>query len=266
MSLRKIKKNQDDKKDSLDPTKDEFITKTSSAFDWAYDHRRPLGLLLVLALVGAVAGIVVDRMMEKSRAEESTLVSAGLEAAFARIKTKDDEAGAAAKNEKAEDNTLEFDSTKARAEEALRRWTKLVKEGDPRYKGLGELEEAATMLDLGEYEKAVASYQAFLSAAEGAPAWLKAQGLEGLGYAEEGLGKLDEAKATFDKWMSEADGPAKKEATYHAARLAQKKGDVESAKKLFKEVFTIKLPSLLTKYSMDSLPFLVFSFEYCILT
>ena len=235
MSLTKIKK-QSGTKDDLDPTKDEFITKTTSVFDWAYEHRRPLGLLMVLALIGAVAGIIIDRVMESKRAEESALVSAGLAATFGRIKSDDADDAASKKDEDAEDDVLTFDSAQARAKEALNRWTHLVEEGDPRYKSIGELEEASSLLDLGENEKALAAFRAFMAGAGNAPSWLKAQASEGLGYALEALGKLDEAKASFQKWMDQSEGPTKVIATYHTARLAQKEGDAETAKKLFKEV------------------------------
>lgn len=236
MSLRKIKKTDDENKENLDPTKDEFIEKTSSIFDWAYDHRRPLGLFIVLALVAAVVGIVVDRMMESRRAEESVLISEGLDAAFGKLKPPAGEETAPSPEENEDDGTLKFDSVEARAKEALSRWSKVVEMGEPRFKSIGNLEKAASLLDLGEYQKAEAAYEAFLSDSADAPAWLKAQALEGMGYTLEALGKLDDAKQRFDQWMTEADGPAKVLATFHSARLSQKKGDAEGAKKLYKEV------------------------------
>ncbi len=233
MSSRKIKKSDTEKKDELDPTKDEFITTTASAFDWAYDHRRLLGLLIVLALLAAVGGIIGSRIMERRRAEESSLVSLGLEASFARVKPAEGEDPAA---EEADPDALVFDDAKARAEEALKRWTQVVEGGEPRFRSLGELEKAATLMDLGKYAEAVKAYEAFLSAGAKGPAWLKAQASEGLGLALEAEGKIDEAEKAFAEWMSESDGDTKTLAAYHAARLAQKKGDKDAAVKRYKEV------------------------------
>ena len=233
MSSRKIKKNDGSKKDDLDPTNDEFISKTTSVFDWAYEHRRPLGLLIAVALIASVGGIIFAKVMEKRRAEESSLVSKGLDAAFAPLK-----GSAEAMTEEDDDasNELTFDSVQARAEESLKRWTELVENGDPRFKSLGELEKAATLMDLGKYDDAVSSYEAFLKDGAKVPEWLASQAMEGLGLALEAAGKVDEAKTQFEKWRNESDGPSKTLAAYHAARLAQEKGDKEEAVKLFKEV------------------------------
>jgi tetratricopeptide (TPR) repeat protein len=252
LSSRTIKKTET-KKQELDPTRDEFISKTTSIFDWVYDHRRPIGLLIVLALLVAVGGIVFNHFSEKKRAEESQLVSSGLEASFALLKPPASEEPAAdkgKKDKKEKDDELTFDSANARAKEALVRWTKLADAGDSRFKDIGLLEKGAAELDLGEFEKAKQSYEQFLSNGDKIPSWLKAQAMEGLGYALEALNKTDEAKADFEKWMAEAEGPAKIVATYHAARLSLKKGDTETAKKLLKEVmaqYKVEKPS---KYDM----------------
>ena len=234
MSSRKIRKSDSDKRDDLDPTNDEFIAKTTSVFDWAYEHRRPLGLLIVVALIASVGGIVFSKVMEKRRAEESSLVSNGLEAAFAPLKSGTESMPGAEGDEESDD--LTFDNAQARAEEALKRWSDLVEKGEPRFKSLGELEKAATLIDLGKYEDAVSSYEAFLKDGAKAPAWLKSQAMEGLGLALEAAGKVDDAKAQFEKWMNDSAGPTKTLAAYHTARLSQEKGDKEAAVKLYKEV------------------------------
>ena len=61
MARKKIRQTDKPKrKDELDPAKDEFITKSISALDWAYERRRPIALVLGLALVAAIAGIIID--------------------------------------------------------------------------------------------------------------------------------------------------------------------------------------------------------------
>jgi tetratricopeptide (TPR) repeat protein len=252
LSSRTIKKTESKKQD-LDPTRDEFITKTSSVFDWAYDHRRPLGLLIILALLAAVGGIVFSHFSEKKRAEESALVSSGLEASFALLKPPASEEPAADKdkNDKNDkDDELTFATADARAKEALARWAKLADAGDSKFKDIGLLEKGAAELDLGEYEKAKQSYEQFLAGSEKMPAWLKAQAMEGLGYALEAMNKVDEAKADFEKWMAESEGQTKTVATYHVARLSQKKGDAETAKKLYKEVLAQYKDTKPSRYDM----------------
>ncbi len=240
MSTKTIKKTES-KKQELDPNRDEFIAKTSSVFDWVYEHRRPVGLLIVLALLVAVGGIIFNRISEKKRAEESALIASGLEASFALIKPPGADEGAAAadkdeKGKKEKEEELTFDSAEARSKEALSRWTKLADNGKAVFKDIGLLEKGAAELDLGEYEKARQSFEQFLSASQKIPSWLKAQAMEGKGYALEGLNKDGEAKAQFETWMNDPDNAFKTLATYHTARLAQKTGDVETAKKLYKEV------------------------------
>jgi tetratricopeptide (TPR) repeat protein len=91
-------------------------------------------------------------------------------------------------------------------------------------------------LDLGEYDKAIAAYRAFLGSKAATVDILKAQAVEGLGYALEASGKLEEAKKEFEKLMASSSGETKKMATYQTARLSEKKGEEDAAKKLYKDV------------------------------
>jgi len=235
VSQKKIKKVDKDKKDDLDPSQDEFVTKTTSVMDWAYDHRRPLGVLIVVALVVAVAGIFANRYLQNKAAVESKALAAGLEASVARVVVPDPEGDDAAPKPETPDDELTFDSFKARATEALKRWNE-VSTQTVELKPLADLGKAAAHLDLGEYDKAVAAYRAFLASKAASVDVLKAQAVEGLGYALEADGKLDEAKAEFDKLMSSSSGETKKMATYQSGRISEEKGDKDSAKKLYKAV------------------------------
>ena len=236
MSQKKIKKVDKDKKDDLDPSQDEFITKTSSFMDWVYEHRRPVGLLVVVVLVVAVAGIFVHRYLQNKSATESKVLAAGLEASVARVVVPDPEADDAAvpKPDK-EDDELTFDSFKARATEALKRWSD-VSSKTVELKPLADLGMANAHMDLGEYDKAIAAYRSFLGSKDASVDILKAQAVEGLGYALEAEGKLDDAKAEFEKLISSSSSETKKMATYQSARISEKKGDMEAAKKGYKAV------------------------------
>lgn len=232
MSLKKIKNTSKNKKDDLDPANDEFVTKTSSVLDWAYERRRVLGLFIVVVLVVAVAGIFTNRFFASKAAGESKFIADGLDAALARVVVSDKDIP---EKEEDDEETLTFDSVKARATEALKRWSDATsKSGD--LEGIAELGKAGALLDLGEFDKAIAAYKAFLASKMATADVLKIQAVEGLGYALEAAGKEKEAKAEFDKLRQSSGGEVKKMVTYQAARLAEKTGDKEDAKKFYKEV------------------------------
>jgi tetratricopeptide (TPR) repeat protein len=235
VSQKKIKKVEKDKKDDLDPSQDEFVTKTTSFLDWAYAHRRPLGLLIVIALVVAVAGIFANRYLENKASVESKALAEGLEAAVARVVVPDPEADGEVPESGEDDEALTFESFKARATEALKRWSAVEAE-TIELKPLADLGKASAHLDLGEYDKAIAAYRAFLGSKAATVDILKAQAVEGLGYALEASGKLEEAKKEFEKLMASSSGETKKMATYQTARLSEKKGEEDAAKKLYKDV------------------------------
>ena len=235
MSLKKIKQTDKKKKnDDLDPANDEFINKTSSFLDWAYERRRALGVLIAVVLVAAVAGIFASRYFEGEAAGESKLIASGLEAEIAPVVVpeKDDDD---VPTPEPEDDMLTFDSVKARATEALKRWSEATSQTKD-LKGLAELGKAGALLDLGEYDKAIDAYKAFLTSKSSGVEILKVQAVEGLGYALEAAGKDTEAKAEFEKLKQGSSGEIKKMVTYQLARLAEKSEDKDGAKKLYKEV------------------------------
>ncbi len=238
MSQKKIKRNDKKHSQDLDPDHDQFINKTAGFLDWAYAHRRPILLLIGLALVVSVAGIFINQMLEDQSTDASALLGEGLEASTALVTPPDPEADPADIPEKSEEDEelLTFDSSKARGTEMLNRWKKVVSDADDKLKVIGELGVATSHFELGEYDKAIASFEKFLNDRNPKLAWLRPSAVEGLGYALEAAGKVDEARKKFEELMGESQGEAKRVATYQAGRMAQLKGDAEGAKKLFKQV------------------------------
>lgn len=234
MSQKKIKKNEK-RSDDLDPNQDEFIAKTTSVFDWAYEHRRPIGLLIAVALIGAVAGIALDQIMEGRSAEESKLLGRGLEAAVAEVVPPTEEGETPAAPE-GEEDVLTFASQSAKASEAMKRWNEVVSGTSNSIRGIGALGVAVAHYELGEYDKAVKAYEELLASKDAKLDFLRSEIVEGLGYALEATGNIDEARKRFETLITETQGEARKAATYQAGRLAQLKGDTEAAKKHFKEV------------------------------
>jgi tetratricopeptide (TPR) repeat protein len=236
MSQRKIKKTEKRSKE-LDPSQDKFVNKSVSFLDWVYERRRPIGLLIFLALGSSVGGIFINRFLDERNATSSQVIADGLEASSAPVVppiSESDTPDVPPKEE--EDELLTFDSSKARATEMLSRWKKATKEADADLKVVSELGVATAHFELGEFGKAAQAYEAFLKNKNPGLAWLRPVAIEGLGYALEASGKLKEARTKFETLMGESQGEAKRNATYQAGRIAQLTKDTEGAKKLFKQV------------------------------
>ena len=241
MSQKKIKNTEKKRSQDLDPNQDQFINKTMGVLDWAYAHRRPIGLLILIALVVSVAGIVAKHFMDKRNSDSSKLLAEGLAASTALVKPpapEGDDTPVPKEEDEDDDALLTYDSSKARATEMLKRWKKVVSDADADVKIIGKLGSAISHFELGEYDDAVKDYETFLADKDPSLVWIKPAAIEGLGYALEAKGKLDEAQKRFEALMSESQGEAKRTATYQAARMAQLKGDDDGAKKLFKEVLS----------------------------
>lgn len=100
-----------------------------------------------------------------------------------------------------------------------------------------QLVRAGLLFDLGRAQEAADTYQKLLNGKLDKRLAFLAR--EGLGYAYEQLGKLDEAKATFAKLGEGGDGAEgfyKDRALYHQARLAERGGNPTEAARIYKEV------------------------------
>lgn len=234
MARRKIKPGEKKRKDALDPANDEFVEKSMSFLDWAYEHRRPVGLILGLALVVAIAAIITNRVLDSQRAEASKMLAEGLEAATAPVVSPSEDLPSAKDDD--EDEKLTFETASARATDALKKFKEAAAKTSSFHKTFSLLGKASAESDLGQFDQAAAEYQNVLSSKAADQPWLKALALEGLGYALESEGKTDEAIKKFEE-MGQINHPtAKNLSKYHMARLYSKKEDVEKAEKLFKEV------------------------------
>ena len=235
MARRKISASSGSKrKDDLDPSNDQFIDTTTTALDWAYERRRPIIAVLAAALLASIAGIVVNKFVEKSKVDASEALSLGLEAAVAPIiPPSDDEAQIPPK---ADDETLTFETAKARATDTLKKFQETINKGDSSTKSFAELGLASANYDLGEYEKAIKEYEKLLSSDKGKLPWFRQAALEGLGLSLEAGGRTDDALKRFEELMEGSEGTIANTARYHAARMAQKKGDSKKAQELFKQV------------------------------
>jgi len=222
------------RKDSLDPTKDQFITTTVSAADWAIERRRQIGVILGAALLAAIAGILIHRVLESREAAASASVFEGYEMMMAPLVPAGEEE---VPPESEEADVPVFESASARATESLRRFEEAVEDrGGGTLGAVARLGEADALLELGEHDRAIAAYEEVLGSSEGEAGWLRANALEGIGSALEAAGRLDEARARFRELAETGGGRAALVGRYEEARIADAQGDDKTAVELLGEV------------------------------
>lgn len=239
MTRRKISQKPVKRKDDLDPTKDEFINKTVTLLDWAYDRRRLLGLLGGAVLLITIAFIVTNKIRQNSIEEASTLMGRGVEAAMAPVVAppEEKEGDVPAPEPQKENEILTFDTADARATETLKKYQEAVaSQGDSPLGLISTLGMGAAHYDLGQYDDAIKAYQKFLSFKNPSLAWLRPAAVEGLCYALESSEKTDNIQDHLDTLIANETGVAAQMARYHAARLAENKGEKDKAVELLSEV------------------------------
>lgn len=228
------------RKDDLDPTKDQFITRSISVLDWAVERRRQIGVILGVALVAAVAAILVNRLIEGQRADASALLGDALVAHLAPLEPPRDDEVPPPEDEGDEgdgDEVLTYETAGARATESLKRFeAAIADQGDTPVGAMGLLGAAASHLALGETDKAIEKYEQFLAAGAADAPWLRPNALSGLGHSLEEAGKLDEARKRYKELADSAEGRTRLAARYDEARIAQQQGDLDAAKEMLEQV------------------------------
>jgi tetratricopeptide (TPR) repeat protein len=230
----KIKKEGNKRRDNLDPSQDEFITKTVSVADWAYERRRPIALAIGLALAIAIIVIVVQRVSAANAAENSKVLAAGLDATLAPIVPPAEDPVPPETDEE----DLSFENTESRAREALTRWQKVTQNAGSSIAEFGLLGEAVSHLDLKEYDKAIELYEKYLSKKSTGLSSVRLSAVEGLCFALEAKGKTEDARARLEPWLRDTQGVELSLVKYHLARFAIKSKDKEKATKLLQEIMT----------------------------
>lgn len=236
MARKKIKE-KTSRKDDLDPSKDNFIEKSMSVFDWAMNRRRQIGVALAAALVIAIGGIVASRMIESRRADASQALDEVLAAALAPVVQLGDDPESPMEPDQG--MPLSFESAAARATETVKRAGALQdSQGGTAIGAAARLAEAGARLDGGEHEAAIAAYESFLDEAGSDLDWLRPNAVEGLGLALEAAGRLEEARTRFQELARTATGRTALAAKYNEARLARALGDNTAAAELLREVIS----------------------------
>ncbi|GAC1554252.1 MAG: hypothetical protein NVS3B10_15690 [Polyangiales bacterium] len=203
---------------------DALMATTLRAMDWASKNQRTIvyGVLATVLAAGAFAGWTTWRASRDEKA--SDLLARGVSAELAPIKQGDEDAEILKR--------LQFFAT-----EDDKQKTALAAYADARAKYtdsgpgiLARLGEAGVHLDRKEWDEALAAYgdvrNSSLAAADGN---VRMRCIEGLGYAREGKGNLDDARRSFDELSNLDAKDAKPLGLYHLARLDLQKNDKDAA-------------------------------------
>jgi len=193
------------------------------------ERRKPL-----LIAVGALAGVVTATIIYGQIRERAALHASEALERVSKIATADllPADGTSAKD----DNLPHFKTDKERLEAALKEVDGFLS-AEPHSPLLREaqLQKAGLLLDLQRPDEAIPLYTEVL--ASHLDSNLKFIAQEGLGYAYEGKGDLDQALAAFTKLSGDnPKGFYHDRSLYHQARIAERKGNPAEAVKLYKEV------------------------------
>jgi predicted negative regulator of RcsB-dependent stress response len=211
---------------------DPLIERTAKLSDWAKKNQatvQKVGAVLAVVLLG-VAGWLY--WQNKQETEASVLLAKAVSDERARI-------GEPPKDDEDPDPTPTFKTFEARRDAALEKYRQ-VEQKFPRTGAaiLARLAEGSLLLDKKDSAGAIAAYtdvkNSPLAAADNE---VKGRALEGLGFAYELDGKLDDAMKTYKELENTVDVRGFKElALYHQARIAMAKGDKDKAKELLTTV------------------------------
>jgi len=197
---------------------DKFQVAATEAATWAAQRRRQILLAGVAAFAVLAAVIAFSAYLESQRAAAGSLLYRAIEAAGGEVSSIP---------LPGVDRTYKSNEEKQRA--VLEAAGKVREShGASRAATTAALLEGDAHLALGEWDKAIASYQTFLDKAPAEDS-LRFGGLDGLARAQEGKGDLAAAAATYEK-AAQIDF-YKDRATLERARVLAKAGKKDEAQK-----------------------------------
>lgn len=203
---------------------DALMTATLRAMEWAQKRRKQIvyGVAIVIAGGGIAFGYSYWRSHQEEQA--TSLVAKGVNAELAPLRTGDEDPEIARR--------LKFYGNEAeKQQDALAAYAEARKKyGDTGPGILARLGEAGIYLDKRDWDQALAAYNEVKSTSlAAADPSLRLRCLEGLGYAKEGKGLLDDARAAFNDLANLDLKGAKPLGLYHLARIDVAKGDKAGA-------------------------------------
>jgi tetratricopeptide (TPR) repeat protein len=219
-----------------------FWTRFSSEAGRAMASRKKPVMIGLGVLAGVVtATLIVAEVRQRAAVRSSQMLARVEKIATADLTPAD---GAPAKQDGVAnaDSVPRFKTDKERLEAALKEVDHFLSaESHSSLRPEALLQKAGFLLDLQRPDEAIPIYTELLSGT--LEKNLRFLGQEGLGYAYEAKGDLDQALAAFSH-LGESLGPAtpgsvvfyQDRALYHKARIAERKGNSADAVKLYHEV------------------------------
>lgn len=217
MARKKIEKKDENKKDNLDPSQDEFVQKSMSALDWAVERRKVIGVLLGTGLAVWVGILVYNHVIESKIQSASKVLAEGLDVVVAPVISGDDAAGGDA-------DVLSYKSREDRAKEAVKRLDKAIAEtAHTPVASAARLAKAASLMEEGKHEAAIQLYKECEK--DKNLAVFKESILSALAVAYETVGKLDDAQKTYQQLADESSGRIALWAKLGVASVLHRKGE-----------------------------------------
>jgi tetratricopeptide (TPR) repeat protein len=224
---------------------DQFVSFWTRFSSWAgrfiSERRKP-----VLIGIGVLAGVVTATVIYGEIHERAAIRSSQALARVEKVATA--ELIAADGTAPKDDGVPHFKTDKERLEAALKELDTFMT-AEPRnpLRREAQLQKAGLLLDLQRPDEAIPVYEEILGSRLERNLRFLAQ--EGLAYAYESKGDLDQAAAAFAKLGADAEQKTDEKAEgagqgafyrdrslYHQGRIAERKGNPAAAVKLYKEV------------------------------
>jgi hypothetical protein len=194
---------------------DALMTTTLKVMDWTNKRRSQIGATLGVLALGTACFFGWNYYRASRELSASDLLAKGVMAEFAPVKSGEEDA---TDQKRIQFFASEDDKQKA----ALAAYAEAkAKYGDTGPGILARLGEAGVYLDRREWDQAIAAYTDVRNhPLANVDSNVRLRCIEGLGYAREGKGTLDDARRSFEELMN-MDGvkSAKPLGLYHLARL-----------------------------------------------
>jgi len=214
---------------------DPLLQQTAKLSSWAKKNQKGVTAVVVAGLVGLAGFAGYNHFQTKKEADASVELSKAVADQRGRIGDPDKEDETSGPR----DTRPVFKTADDRREAALKKF----RDVESRFPGTGaailaRLSEGSLLLDARKADEAIVAYNDVkASALSQADAEVRGRALEGLGFAHEMKGNLDDAAKTFRELENTVDVLGFKElAMYHQARVFEAKGDKDKAKELLKTV------------------------------
>jgi hypothetical protein len=219
---------------------DPLLNQTAKLSSWAKKNQKSVGTVVLVAGLAAAAVLGYDAWQQKKESDASAELSKAVADERGRIGDPDKEDEATPSG--AKDTRPLFKTPEDRRDSALKKFRDI----ETRFPGTGaailsRLSEGSLLLDAKKSDEAIAAFSDVKASALGqADAEVRGRALEGLGFAYEQKGALDQAVTTFKELENTVDVLGFKElGMYHQARVLELRnggGDKEKAKELLKTV------------------------------